>query len=503
MDYFTSDVFLDAAWNSRFTALLREKITEMEQEFPPVGELLMWLEIVYQFSMREEQKLNPEKCQAYPRPRRSGGDELAIRESFKDYLHLIRLAESGSWNEQAMEEFKWIAGHYASAYIKERCDAKANPDYQRHPAGLRVFIHFFQRSDLPEELYRIVWRKYNLKSAVMGRAKILYGPLRELATERVSDIESGEPENFFRLNQDRKACFARIQADPEQEKGELEAFFAREDVQKALRSRRFVEEQLLSCSDWLNSLTPESAVHWLAEFYWKNQDIPGWDRVVKQAEWELESRARERKRKEEAENAIPRELDLSLLLTFPERVYVQPLTGSERMFRPDKGDGGRTSEGEADAEPLTEEDLRALFDRFAGGELERLELEFCQTTLVLTHDKDKYACFCFEENYDTWYSLLSQPEVYRTVDSKDVEYLPFGLGKLASYNIHESPASILGILNLAFMQIGRERIQIRMGEHWLWSSHTGSRSGQFGKHMAMQKLAKIPASRVQNRNSPS
>lgn len=500
MDYFTSGVFLDAAWDSRFTTLLREKITELEQDFPPAGELLMWLEIVYQFSMNDELKHNGGVLSEYPRPKRPGGDELAVRESFKDYRHLIRLAESGSWNEQAMEEFKWIAGRYVSAYIKERCDPKGNPDYQRHFAGLRVFTHFFQRCDLPEELYHIVWRKYDLKSVVMGRAKIFYGPLRELAVKRVPGIDDEEPENFFRLNQDRKECF-------EQGEGELDAFFDREDVRKALRSRRFVDEQLLSCTDWLNRLTPESAVRRLAEFYCENQDIPGWDQVVKKAQKELEDRAEEQKRKEEAEAAIPKELDLSLLFAFPKRVYVQPLTGPERMFRPDKEVGGTAPEDEIrddlnddeveeNAEPLTEEELLALFDRFAGGELERLELNFGRTILALTRDKDKYACFCFEMGEDTWFSLLSQPDIYWMADSKDVKHMTFGMGKMASYNIHENPASILNVLNLVFMQIGRGRIQVRLGDRLLWSSHTSLQNGQFKKHMAMQKLAKIPASRI-------
>lgn len=506
MDYFTSDAFLDAAWDGRFTAMLLEKVTEVEQDFPLNREFMMWLGIAYQFSMKEEPDFNREQLQAEkrqrriklcqsadfkgmeairsiaakgPLPRRAGGDELAVLESFKDYRHLLRMAESGSWNEQAMEEFKWIMGRYTSAYIKESCDTKVMPDYQRHPAGLRILIHFFQRDDLPEELYRIVWRKYDLKNTVTGRMKIFYGALRKLVMERVPGIEREEPENFLQLNRDRTACFARIQANPGREEEELDAFFAQESIQKALRSRRFVEEQLLSCSNWLNNLTPECFVRWLKEFYRENQDIFGWDRVVEQAERELEYRIEEQKRKDEEADAVPEELNLSLLFRMPERVYVQPLTGPERE--------------DWNAEPLTEEGLTALFDRFAGGELTRLQLEFGQTTLALVRDEDKYACFCFEADGDTWYSMLSQPEEYWKMDSKDVEYLPFGMGKLASYNIHESPASILRSLNLVFMQIGRERIRVRMGDRWLWSSHTSRQNSQFKKWMAMQELAKIPA----------
>lgn len=134
----------------------------------------------------------------------------------------------------------------------------------------------------------------------------------------------------------------------------------------------------------------------------------------------------------------------------------------------------------------------ALFDRFAEGAFTRLQLQFYQDILVLVRDGEKYACFCFEEGDDIWFSMLSKPDIYRTEDSENVEYLPFGMGKLAIYNIHESPATILRNLNLVFMQIGRERIQVRMGNCWLWSSHCGPHNGSFKKRMAMQKLAKIP-----------
>ncbi|MDE7272730.1 MAG: hypothetical protein K2N95_06650, partial [Lachnospiraceae bacterium] len=427
------------------------------------------------------------------------------------------LADSGSWNEQALEEFKWIADRYVLSYIKERCDSRANPDYQRHPAGLRVFTHFFQRKDLPEEIYQIVWRKFGLKTIRVGRMKIFYGPLRDLVMERIPGIEGEEPANLLQLSQERNACFARIQADPEQEERELAAFFAQEKIQKVLRSRWFVEEQLLAYSNWMNPTTLEGAVRWLAAFYQENQDVWGWDQVVERANQELERREKDRKRESEeaAETAVPVELDLSLLLAFPKRVYAQPLTGSERVFCLNKMSGTGTEDDqreklmtdrewedfkdgekweytEVEAEELTEEGLVALFDQFGEGALARLEIEFGQTTLVLVRDQDKYACFCFEKSADTWFSMLSQPEVYMTVDSERVAYLPFGMGMLATYCIHESPDSILRNMNLVFMQIGRGRIEVRLGDCWLWSSHTNLHNGWLKKNMAMQKLAQIP-----------
>lgn len=512
MEYFTSDTFLDAAWDGRFTALLLEQITEVEHDFPPNKELTMWLSIIYQVfpnrKVKQEQifeGIAPILCLVAKggASKRAGGDELAVLESFKDYRHLVRMADSGSWNEQAMAEFQWIIDRYTSAYIKEHCDANAAPDYQRHPAGLRILTHFFQREDLPEELYRIVWQKYGLKNAAMGRMKILYGPLRELVTQRLSGIEEETVENFFHLNEERAAFFTRIKENPDRAEEETAAFFAKKNVQNVLRSRRFMEEQLLSCSNWLNSVTPEIVVCWLQAFYSEHQDIPGWERIVERAQQELDYRLEAQNRKAQEENAVPEKPDLSLLMTMPNRVYAQPLTGAERFFQADNGRqnsmNGKPWEEDWDgrdnenAEPLTEECLTALFDEFAEGALTRLELQFAQMTLALVRDGNKYAGFCFDENDSTWFSMLSQPEVYQTVDSEDVKYFPFGMGTLASYNIHESPASIMRNLNLVFMQIGRERIQVRVGDCWLWSSHTNRHNGRFKTRMAMQKLAKIPA----------
>lgn len=509
MEYFTSDAFLDAAWDSRFTALLLEEVTEVEHDFPLNKELMMWFCVVYQIfpNRKVEQEYIFDGIEPIlrlaakgPAPKRAGGDELAVMESFKDYRHLVCMADSSSWNEQAMAEFQWIINRYTPAYIKERCDANATPDYQRHPVGLRILTHFFQREDLPEELYRIVWQKYGLKNAVMGRMKILYGPLRELVALRLSGIEEEEVENFFHLNEERAAFFTRIKENPDRAEEETAAFFAQKNVQNALRSRRFMEEQLLSCSNWLNSVTPKIVVCWLHTFYSGHQDIPGWDRIVERAQQEVDYRLEAQSRKAEAENAVPEKPDLSLLLTMPDRVYAEPLAGAERVFQTDNGSQNSMNDelwenawADENTEPLTEERLAALFDAFAEGALTRLELQFAKITLALVRDGDKYACFCFEENDSTWFSMLSQPEVYQTVDSEDVAYFPFGMGKLASYSIHESPASIMQNLNLVFMQIGRERIKVRVGDCWLWSSHTNRHNGWFKTRMAMQKLAKIPA----------
>ena len=331
MDYFTSDAFLDAGWDSRFTALLLEKVTEVERDLPPNKEFLMWLCTAYQFSVKEDVELDKETLRVVkrerrveifpgadfdgmesilriaakgPLPKRPGGDELAMLESFKDYLHLVRLAESGTWNDRAMEEYLSTLNHYISFYIKDRYDPKANMDNQRHPAGLRLILHFFRREDLPETLYREAWRKLDLKSAVMGRAKVLYGTLRELILERVPGIAEEKPENFLPLNQEHEAYLARIKAEPEREEEESAALFQREDFQRALRSPRFVAEQLLQYSSWRREGMGVGLLRRVLEFYRENPGVPRAGEVIEALETDLRERMADNRNREDAQAEV-------------------------------------------------------------------------------------------------------------------------------------------------------------------------------------------------------
>ena len=756
MDYFTSNAFLAAGWNSRFTALLLEKVTEVEQDLPPYKEFLMWLCTAYQFSVKEDVELDEETLRVVkrerrvelcpgadfdgmesilriaakgPLPKRPGGDELALLESFKDYRHLVRLAEGGAWGDRAVEEYLSTLNHYISFYIKDRCDPKANMDNQRHPAGLRLILYFLRREDLPETLYREAWRKLDLKSAVMGRAKVLYSPLRELVLERVPNIVEEKPENFLRLNQEHEAYLVRVKAEPEREEEESAALFQREDLQRALRSPRFVSEQLLTYSSWRREGMGAGLLRRVLEFYRENPGIPRAGEVIKELETDLRERMADNRNREDAQAeardvsltleyrplvrhwlntafftardpetgmmlveylskyfpyqadwsrrfaegdprtialcggeveagfyprhieyrvnggpvyrpclpfervvkesgddflfllplvyapessfsdvfqellprlsaAVPEEdraliarclagavcclpadeytgepvppevvlpltlfaeteeqlfgcgwlegegelalfeqtvsgrrirkqygvepdraetearrllaeavsptnYDFSLLKELPLKVYVLPPEGPEYVL---KQEGVREVQAELDVhdyevdrgELVTEEALARLLGQFAKKALRRLELSWFEGSLVFVQDPAGYACFYFERggDFDFWYAMLSKPEVYMTVDVKDVVRVPFGLGKLEDYCLHKSPASIMRNLERVFPEMGKDRIN--SGGVWLWASHVNRSNGQHKLYMAQQKLGGFPPHRGRN-----
>ena len=765
-DYFTSHAFLDVAWEPRFTELMLEKVTEVERTLPPGREFLMWLSVVYLFSVKEGTIFDPvensgrsvqispeadfEGLEAILRiaakgasPKALRGNEFAISQSFQDYRHLARLARSGRWNAQAVAEYRDIVGRYVPAYIHEHCEQRVAPDLERHLAGLRVFTHFFEGHDLPEELYRFLWEKLGLKMAIMGRSKAMYGRLREIVAERVPGIDGEAVENFLALNQALDVYLAKIKDHPEREEEESVAFYAREDLQKALHSGRFVEKELLTYSKWRRDQIGEGLLRRILGFYQEHPEVAGAEKVTEGMKQDLQKRAIARQNREDAQAEVPayyvhltlayrpffrhwlntgfygawdpesgallsdylnyrlpyqeewsrrflrkadgaiqprtvavcmgemeiefhlrhtelringrpvyrpcllwervviesrewfllllpftvaprswfaevertilhhlaitaapeedrafiagclagrvcclpedeytkepipqekalpmeffsedgdrlfgcswyeterrlvlfeqtasgrrvhreRELDpeaedtataarkmldelvspdhfdLSTLRELPWNIYFTPNDGVERELirpdlKPDPEDGERPREPARDE--VTREALSALFGRFARGELRRLELRWYSAKLVFAKEPAGYACLYFAGDYvfygkDIWYSMVSRPEVYRTVDVDEVEYVPFGMGKLPSYSLFDSAAAILRDLDRVLAQAGRDRIDSEGPSEWLWACHPNLQNGHHKLLMAQQKLGGVSPHRGRNR----
>lgn len=336
LDYFTSSPFLELTWNPQFTALLLEHTRRLERDYPPTREFLTWLYVAYQFTATRRTLLDAAsgterseiQFQLYeganfdgidsilriaargPVPKRPNGNAQAILNSFSEYHHLVKLAERGIWDEQATGEYSHIVGRYVMAYISEKCEHRGAVDVERHPAGLRVFTHFFEEQTLPEELYRILWQRLDLKNALMGRAKVLYGRLRELVLERAPEVAGEAAENFRELNRAHlDYSVQRRGGDPEQERRRTDAFFSREDLQRALRSRRFVEENVLRAwtADWVH----EDFLRRILSFYRSNPDAPCAAQAVARAEQSLRLQALRRRTQEDGDTPLPQAPDLA------------------------------------------------------------------------------------------------------------------------------------------------------------------------------------------------
>ena len=334
LDYFTSSAFLDVSREPRFTLLLLEHVTRLEPEWPVNVEFTSWLSTAYQFGVerrvyrdddgneRKEFNYRVEPDARFeglgyvlqiaakgPIPSGTKGGHRPMSDSFAEYRRLIRMAEEGRWNEQDLKEAGKILEYYVISNFQEKNPAPS----ERHPAGMRLIEHFFRREDLPEELFRIAWEKLELKTAIMGRTKVLYGGLRERVLERLPNVGAGEV-NLILLNRKfeqyrqtvRKLEESGSEEDWARAGVETDAFFAREDFQRALLWRRFVEDHLLRY--WLNLNIQWAGLHFVQrvqEFYKEHQEAPCAEQVVAQVQTALRTRERKAWTQEDQDAPVP------------------------------------------------------------------------------------------------------------------------------------------------------------------------------------------------------
>lgn len=278
--------------------MLLEETARLEEEFPIPREFVTRLCTAYQFAVDRAVYRNPDGSERTecsfrieqdaqfegqefvfrlaargPAVKPSKGAERALSWSFADYRVLLRLAEKGPWNEGKLNK----AGKILDFYMIGNFQDKNIPPSFRHPAGMRLINHFFQREKLPRELYRMAWQKLDLKTAIMGRAKLLYGDLRARVLEQVPDIAENEL-NILQLNKDFEQFRQKVRAleetgrpeDWEKAGAETRAFFNHPDFQRALWDRKFADDHMKYHVQW----SGEHFAQAVLEFYEQHPDAP-------------------------------------------------------------------------------------------------------------------------------------------------------------------------------------------------------------------------------------
>lgn len=335
MDYFTSGDFLDAAWERRFAGLLLEEVTRLEEQFPIPREFLTWLCAAYQFALDRAVYRNPDGSERTefsarmnqdaqfegqeflfrlaargPAVKPLKGAEAAVSRSFGDYRALVRLAEEGRWNEETLRQAGSVLDFYPIANIQDR-----NPTpSERHPAGMRLINHFFRREKLPRELYQMAWEKLELKTALMGRAKLLYGDLRARVLEQAPGISEGELD-IRQLNRDLETFRQRVRAleetgkpeDWERAGEEVRAFFHSPVFQKALWNRKFAEEHMKYHVQWSGEHFDQEVL----DFYAQHPDAPCAARLSQLIADSRYRREIDRRNGQDREAEIPEKLTLA------------------------------------------------------------------------------------------------------------------------------------------------------------------------------------------------
>ena len=269
--WFTSPEFLAVFHDPRFTEVLRKKVDEAGQELPPPKEFQTALAVAYRFRAvvyQDHTEFALEEGAGFeglddilhiavlgPLVRKLQGNDIVLSAAYQDYDALCDLIREGVWDQPALERLQKILNRYSSAHIKEKCSG--NVQGERSAVSLRLLEAFFSCQALPEDAYEVLWNTFDLNSAVMGRAKIFYGRLREIAMEKAPEV-CGQRERFVELRTAYNNLGGNVQAaggeDSPQGRALVDQFMAREDFRRAIQNRLFVRDQVLSywCS-WFSN----------------------------------------------------------------------------------------------------------------------------------------------------------------------------------------------------------------------------------------------------------
>lgn len=297
MEYVTSPEFLAVAWEEDFCALIEETVREKAAEFRPGQEFIKSLYIAYcftakdtggygalekqrQFHQEQGNLTVPEPIYAiareYPIPRRMAGNDYTMKSAFINYYHLRSLDDGIGWTDQGLSGLRLVLERYIPSYIKDTYTGDQMTEFARHPMGLRLLNYFFDTAQLSSECYRTAWEILGLKQAVMGRNKLLYGRLREICLEKYPDLNEEAPESFFELNGECVAYFersdTRLTSDSQQEASDVEDFFGREDLKRALHNRTYVEKNVLN--HWITYRRSPAFLRRLRAFYETEPTLP-------------------------------------------------------------------------------------------------------------------------------------------------------------------------------------------------------------------------------------
>ncbi len=343
LDYFTSGAFLDVFRQKGFTGLLRREAERLAADYPPSKEFLTGLYIAYLFNAQEVEHYDlsdareggPDQVERQffiypdaafdgiedifalsrlgPIPRKFIGNDAALLAGFMDYRQLTKLAEAGVWDDNAMAVLRHVLGRYVMAYMKDRCTASTPVDTERHPLCVRLLDHFFTKYELPREVYDILWKRLDLKSAQYGRSRVLYGRLRELVLERSAATAEAKEEKFTQVHRAFMAAPLDLKKGPDPdysaEEAATEALFAREDFQRALRDREMVEENVLTL--WTAEHRAPCFLRRILAFYRDHPDAPRAEKVIQRVEQVLAQQRRERQDQEDDTAGVPETLTLA------------------------------------------------------------------------------------------------------------------------------------------------------------------------------------------------
>lgn len=148
-----------------------------------------------------------------------------------------------------------------------------------------------------------------------------------------------------------------------------------------------------------------------------------------------------------------------------------------------------------DGEQVTEETVKGVVEKYFEDKVNRLELVWEQRSLLFIKQKQQYACLYFDHRNQSWYALVSMPEVYAVVEADKAVYVPFGLGMLPNYLVHQNLNLIRSLLGDTLSQIACPSPQPQSG---MWAPQIYRFETRQRYRLALRQFGGYPAEQARN-----
>lgn len=405
--YFTAPEFLEVWREADFTALLAKIVAEHEADCPPSKEFQAALAVAYQFetfSGSDGVEIHQAPGGQFegmesifaiaargPLAGRLWKNDLVLSAAYADYLKLLGMAERG-WTDEDLHELDSLLWKYTTAYVKEKCTGDRNNE--RNVVSLRLLNHFFVQKGIPAEVYQVLWNKFDLNAAIFGRSKVLHGALRDLCLERAPEV-CVPRENFTELTKAFDAITYHQNVSEEELRRQVDAFFAREDFQRAVRNRSFMQNHTF----WAGVSTGVYFLNRLIALYAEHPELPLARMMRENAQATIQGMEERRQREAEAqrlhqlaqEEITPDSCTLSNPLFF--RWYLQAA-----FFQAEDQDGNALMNTVMQELPsLPQWDRRLADQKFSHSiTLERQEGDQIEEVELTAHFHQFYIEYCFD-----------------------------------------------------------------------------------------------------------
>lgn len=321
--YFSSDLFLDVFRAEGFTKLMWQTVDENRADYPPHKNFLLALSLTYTLAKPKDEGADISFRQSSanfagissihsiaaegPQFQKVKGTDLAILYGYQDYFSLLHLTERGEWDDEISSQFSDLLRRYTSGCIKEKAEQESSDPLMRHPSCLNLLAHMLSTASLPAQAYSLTWQRLPLRTATMGRDKLLYGRLREIVLDHCPELAQEESISFLQLRKDYTAysrrSILRKGSDEETEKRETDQFLAAEIIKHAFADPIFVEYDILRY--WICDFASTYFMEKIVSIIKDDPTIPYGDALLKKAKQVLKQQVIKKKWQEDENGQLP------------------------------------------------------------------------------------------------------------------------------------------------------------------------------------------------------